>query len=65
MAAERKRWKCHRQLAVEVVLFAVEERMLLHVDDDVEVAGRAAGAAMFALSIESAGVDRWRCRQGS
>ena len=37
---------------IQVVAFAVEERMLLHVDDDVEVAGRAAGRAVFPFAVQ-------------
>ena len=51
-AAERERREADRHLAVEIVAFAVEERVLLHVDDDVEIAGRAAGAAVLALAVE-------------
>ncbi len=42
-----------RHLAVEVVLLPVEERVLLHVHDDVEIARGAAGTAVFALAIEA------------
>ena len=37
---------------IEVVLLAMEERVLLHVHDDVEIAGRAAGGAVLALAVE-------------
>ena len=52
LAAERERREVDRHLAVEVVAVALEERVLLHVDDDVEVAGRAAGRAVLAFALE-------------
>ena len=63
--AERERREADRQLAVEVVLFAMEERVLLHVDDDVEVAGRAAGGAVLAFARGGAAAGRWRSRRES
>src|SRR5205085_4850373 len=42
-----------RHLAIEVVVLAVKERMFLHVHDDVKVARRAAGGAVFALAIQT------------
>src|SRR5262249_53631981 len=53
LAAERERRKRDRHLAVEVVLFAMEERVLLHVDDDVEIARGAAGGAVLAFAIQA------------
>ena len=44
--------KSTRHLAEEVVAVAPEERVLLHVDDDVEIAGRAAGRAVLAFALE-------------
>ena len=43
----------NRQLAVEIVPFAVEESVLLDVDDDVEVAGGTAGGAMLAFAVQA------------
>ena len=45
-------------LAVEVVFLALEERVLLHVDDDVEIAGRAAGGAVLAFAVEAQALAR-------
>ena len=50
LAAERERREVERHLAVEVVAVALEERMVLHVDDDVEVARRTARASGFAFA---------------
>src|SRR6185503_18910236 len=52
LAAERQRRIGHRHFAKEVVAFALEERMLLHVHDDVEIAGRTARRSGFALTGE-------------
>ena len=53
LAAERERREVQRHLAVQVVAVALEERVLLHVDDDVEIAGRAAARAGFAFAAEA------------
>src|SRR5215471_9112911 len=53
VAAEREGRKRNRHLAVKVVPLAVEERVLLHVDDDVEVAGRAASRTVLSLAVET------------
>ena len=53
VAAKRERRKGDRHLAIEIVFLAMEERVLLDVDNDVEIAGRAPGAAMFAFAIEA------------
>src|ERR1051325_2604243 len=45
LAAHRQRRVVERDLAEEIVAVAVKERMLLHVDDDVEIAGGAAAGA--------------------
>ena len=50
LAAERERREVHRDLAEQVVAVAPEELVLLHVDDDVEIARRAAGRAGFAFA---------------
>ena len=52
LAAERDGREVHRDLAEQVVAVAAEELVLLHVDDDVEVAGRAAGRARFAFVLQ-------------
>src|SRR4029078_11022506 len=52
VAAEREQREGDRQLAIQIVAFTMEERMLLHVDDDVEIAGRAAGAAVLPSPVE-------------
>ena len=57
-AAERERREADRHLAVEVVLLAMEERVLLHVDDDVEIAGRAAGRTVFAFAVQAEPLSR-------
>jgi hypothetical protein len=43
----------NRELAVEIVAFAMEERVLLHVNNDVEVARRATLAAVLALAVQA------------
>ena len=43
----------------------MEERVLLHVDDDVEVALRAAGSAVFALAVEPQALAGGDARQES
>ena len=53
LAAERERREVDRNLAEQVQPVAPEELVLLHVDDDKEVAGRAAGAAGFALALQA------------
>ena len=50
LAAERQRREVHRNLAGEIVAVALEERMLLDADDDVEIAGRPALRAGFAFA---------------
>src|SRR6185369_11952180 len=52
LAAERHRREVHGNLAEEVHAVAAEERVLTHVHDDVEVAGRSAGGAGFAFADE-------------
>ena len=52
LAAERQRREVHRNLAREIVAVALEERMLLDLDDDVEIAGRPAERAGFAFARE-------------
>ena len=53
LAAERQDRVTDRQLAEQVVAVAVEELVLLDVDDDVEIARRAAGAAVLAFVLEA------------
>src|SRR6185503_1924887 len=52
VTAERQRREGHRHLAIQVVPFAMEERVLLHVDDDVEIARRAAGGSVFPFAVQ-------------
>ena len=54
-----------RHRAVQVVAVALEELVLAHEDDDVEIAGRAAERARFAFAGAGAAADRWRCRRES
>ena len=49
LAAERQRREVHRNLAEQIDAVAPEELVLLHVDDDVEIAGRTAGRARLRL----------------
>src|SRR4051812_36308020 len=49
---ERESGEAHWHLAVEVILFTMKERVLLHVDDDVQVSLRPAGAPVFSFAIE-------------
>src|SRR5438094_1904579 len=51
-AAEGDGREIHRNLAEEIDAVAPEERMLLHVDDDIEMARGSAGDAAFALVLE-------------
>src|SRR4051812_14635614 len=51
-SAERQCRKTDRHLAIKIVVFAMEERVLLHVNDHVEVSLRTAGAAVFAFAVE-------------
>src|ERR1041385_5666346 len=53
VAAERHRRIVHRNLAEQIVAIAVEERVLLHVDDDVEVAGRTAAGTRLAFAAQA------------
>src|SRR4029079_279009 len=53
VTAERQRREGHRHLAIQVVPFAVEERMLLHVDDAVEIARGPAGGSVFPFAVEA------------
>ena len=46
-STESQRREVDRQLTIEIIIFTLEERMLLHVNDDVEIAGRAAVHAGF------------------
>ena len=52
LAAEGQGREVHRNLAGEIVAVAVKERVLLDADDDVEIAGRPALRARFALAGE-------------
>ena len=52
-AAKGECWELNRQLAVEVIPLAVKEIVILDVDDDVEIAGGAAGAAMLPFAGEA------------
>ena len=49
-AAERGGRKGDRHFAKKIVVFALEDRVLLHVDDDVEIALSAAANARFAVA---------------
>src|SRR5690348_3849453 len=51
--AERGLRETDRHLATQVVAMALEDRMLAHVDLDVQVAGRRAGRAGFALACQA------------
>jgi hypothetical protein len=53
LAAEGREREADRHLAVEVVAVALEDAVLGEVDDDVEVAGRAAVDAGFAFAREA------------
>src|SRR6266404_3322607 len=60
VGAERRLREADRHVADDVVLFATEQGVILHTDDDVEVARRAAGRARlpFAPQLEARpGVD--------
>ena len=46
------------QLAVQVVVLAPEHRMLRHVDDDVEIAGRSALGAVLAFAGQAQALAR-------
>ena len=65
LAAERERREVHRNLAREVVAVALEERMLLHLDDDVEIAGRPALRAGFAFAGQAQPLPGGDARQES
>src|SRR5207249_9358183 len=41
LAAERRQRKCNRHLAIQIVLVALENLVLLNVDDDIEIALRS------------------------
>ena len=58
LATERERGEVEWNLAVQVVPVPLEKRMLLHVDDDVEVAGRAAARTRFAFTTEAQALSR-------
>src|SRR6185312_1941167 len=45
--------KADRHLTIQIVVFPLEERLLLHVNDDVEITRRTAGAAMLSFAVES------------
>src|SRR6185295_16575711 len=53
LAAERHGREVDRDLAEQIVAVAAEELVLVHVDDDVEVAGGAAGGAGFAFTLQT------------
>src|SRR5262245_42689607 len=63
LAAQREHREGDRQLAVEIVAFPVEECMLLHVDDDVEVSRRTAGAAVLAFAVQAQALPRGDARR--
>ena len=64
LAAERERREVDRDLAEQIHAVAPEELVLLDVDDDVEVAGRAARRCRLRLRSAAAAAGRWRCRPG-
>src|SRR5688500_9173386 len=51
--AEGERREVDWLLAIEIVIFTLDEWMFLHVHDDVEIAGRATGGAVFSLAREA------------
>src|SRR5262249_47461031 len=53
LAAERDGREVDRNLAEQVVAVAPEELVLLHLDHDVQAAGRSAEDARFALAVEA------------
>ena len=53
-----------RHRAVQVVAVALEELVLAHEDDDVEIAGRTAERAGLRLRRSGAGAGPWRCPPG-
>ena len=57
-SSERKSGEADRHLAEQIIALAMKEMMVLHVDDDVEVPGRAAGAAVFALVLKAQALPR-------
>ena len=63
-AAERERRVTDRQLAEEVVAFAVEELVVLHVHDDVEIAREGRRRCRARPRSGGAGAGRWRCPAG-
>ena len=46
-------WNGHRHFGVQVVLLAPEDGCGRDVDDDVEIAGRAAGRAVLAFAMQA------------
>src|SRR6185369_17188104 len=58
VTAERERREVERNLAVEIVPFALKERVLLHVDDDVQVAGGSAVGPGLALAAQTHALAR-------
>ena len=67
LAAERERREVQRHFAVQVVAVALEERVLLHVDHDVEIAARTAAGPRFAFAAQAqtlAGGDAGRNADG-
>ena len=64
LAAQRERRVVQRDFAEQIVAVALEERMVLDVDDDVQVAGRSARRARLRLRRSGAGAGRWRCPRG-
>ena len=63
--AEGERREADRQLAIEIVAFAMEEVVVLDVDDDVEIAGRAAGGAVLAFALQAQPLAGGDARAGS
>ena len=49
-AAERRHGEGDRHFAIEIVFFALEDRMLLDVNDDIKIAGRSAADSGFAIA---------------
>ena len=49
----------------EIVFLAMEERVVLHVDDDVEIARRAAGRSVLALAVQPQALAGRDARQES
>src|SRR5690606_14277423 len=63
IAAQRRGRHAHRHATIEVGAVALEERVVAHFDEDVEIAGRPAAQACLALAREAdagAGLDARR-----